>query len=197
MADYLNKTKDILESIEDDLAKNIDRIASILIKARISKNKIFIMGNGGSASTSSHFANDLAKLTIINGQPRFKVISLTDNVPVMLAWANDTAYENIFVEQLKNLMDSNDVVIGISCSGNSMNVIKAMEYANINKGITIGFSGYDGGKLIKISQENIHVPCSDMQRVEDIHLIIQHILTTLVKEEAEKFNNSKEKRETK
>lgn len=184
VAEYLKQTKSALEFIENELAAKIGKVTSILTNARDKGKKIFIMGNGGSASTASHFANDLAKLTIADGYPRFKVISLTDNVPVMLAWANDTAYENIFVEQLKNLMENEDIVIGISCSGNSMNVIKAVEYANSRNAITIGLSGFDGGKLLKTARENIHIPSFDMQKVEDMHLLVQHILTTLIREEA-------------
>lgn len=181
--EYLEDIKRILGSVEEDLINRMDKLASILIKARENRNTIFIMGNGGSASTASHFVGDLSKGTIVDGFPRFKAVALTDNVPNMLAWANDEGYEQIFVEQLKNLMEPGDVVIGISVSGNSMNVIKAIEYANRNGGLTIGLSGYDGGKLVKCAQENIHVPSSYMQKVEDIHLLIEHLLTSLIREE--------------
>jgi D-sedoheptulose 7-phosphate isomerase len=180
---YLDEIKKTLTRVEEELINKIDKIADILIMAREKKNTIFIMGNGGSASTASHFASDLSKGTIVNGSPRFKAISLTDNIPNILAWANDKGYEDVFVEQLKNLMEPGDVVIGISCSGNSMNVIKTIEYANKNGGITIGISGYDGGKLINSAKINIHVPLCDMQKLEDIHLLIEHLLTTLLKEE--------------
>jgi len=181
--EYLAETKRILDSIEEDLINKMDKLASILIKARENKNTTFIMGNGGSASTASHFVSDLSKGTIVEGFPRFKAVALTDSVPNMLAWANDIGYEEIFVEQLKYLMEPGDVVIGISASGNSANVIKAIEYANRNGGLTIGLSGCDGGKLLKYAQENIHVPSSHMQRVEDIHLLIGHLLTSLIREE--------------
>ncbi len=181
--EYLEDIKRILGSLEEDLINRMDKLASILIKAREDRNTIFIMGNGGSASTASHFVGDLSKCTIVDGFPRFKAVALTDNIPNMLAWANDEGYEQIFVEQLKNLMEPGDVVIGISVSGNSMNVIKAIEYANRSGGLTIGLSGYDGGKLVKCAQENIHVPSSYMQKVEDIHLLIEHLLTSLIREE--------------
>jgi D-sedoheptulose 7-phosphate isomerase len=186
---YVKETKDILDLIEDELVEKLDRISNILIKARDDKKTVFIMGNGGSGSTASHFACDLQKLTIVDGSKRFKAIALTDNIPTILAWANDKSYDDIFVEQLKNLMDPNDIVIGISGSGNSMNVIKAIEYANENGGITIGFSGFDGGKLLKIARENIHA-AADMQKAEDLHLIIMHILTSMIREE-EKINDSR------
>ena len=181
--EYLEEIKKILDSMEEDLINKIDKLASVLRKARENKKTIFIMGNGGSASTASHFVGDLSKGTIIEGFPRFKAVALTDNIPNMLAWANDVGYEEIFVEQLKNLMEPGDVVIGISVSGNSMNVIKAIEYANRNGGLTIGLSGCDGGRLLKSAQGNIHVPSFYTQKVEDIHLLIEHLLTSLIREE--------------
>ena len=181
--EYLADIKRLLDSIEENLINKMDKLASILIKARENKNTIFIMGNGGSASTASHFVSDLSKGTIVEGFPRFKAVALTDNMPNMLAWANDIGYEEIFVEQLKNLLESGDVIIGISVSGNSANIIKAIEYANRNGGLTIGLSGCDGGKLLKCAQENIHVPSFYVQRVEDIHLLIEHLLTSLIREE--------------
>ena len=181
--EYLAEIKRLLDAVEQDLVNELGKLASILVKARQKKNTIFIMGNGGSAATASHFVGDLSKGTIIEGMPRFKAVALTDNIPNMLAWANDVGYEEIFVEQLKNLMAPGDVVIGISGSGNSPNVIKAIEYANNNGGLTIGLSGYDGGKLLKCAQENIHIPSFDMQKVEDIHLLVEHLLTSLIREE--------------
>ena len=181
--EYLEDIKRLLDSMEEDLINKIDELASILRKARENKNTIFIMGNGGSAVTASHFAGDLSKGTIVEGFPRFKAVALTDNIPNMLAWANDAGYEEIFIEQLKNLMEPGDIVIGISVSGNSMNVIKAIEYANENGGLTIGLSGCDGGRLLECAQKNINVPCSYMPKVEDIHLLIEHLLTSLIREE--------------
>lgn len=192
--DYLAEIKSVLDSIEASLIEEIDRIISILKGAREDKRTIFIMGNGGSASTASHFVGDLSKGTIVEGFPRFKAIALTDNIPNLLAWANDTSYEEIFVEQLKNLMEPGDVVIGISGSGNSMNVIRAIEYANQHGGITIGFCGYDGGKLLRTARENIHIPCSYMQKVEDVHLLLEHLVTSLIREE-DTFNTIGKKKQ--
>lgn len=180
--EYLAEIKKILGSIEADLVAKADKLASILEKARENRKTVFTMGNGGSAATASHFAEDLAKGTIVEGLPRFRAIALTDSIPSMLAWANDASYEDIFIEQLKNLMEPGDIVIGISASGNSMNVIKAIEYANANGGLTVGLSGYDGGKLLKCAQENIHVPSFDMQKVEDIHLLVLHLLFRLLRD---------------
>ena len=188
---YLVKMRDVLDSMENDLIIKADEIVSILLEARAGRNTIFFMGNGGSAATASHFVCDLSKGTIVEGTPRFKSMSLTDNTANMMAWANDLSYEDIFVEQLKNLMEPNDVVIGISGSGNSSNVIKAIQYANDNDGISIGLSGYDGGKLLKNAQYNIHVPIFDMQIVEDIHMMIDHLITSLIRNEQEEKKRDK------
>jgi len=186
--EYIEGIKNILNDMGEDLTAKIDKLAGILMAVRDNRNTIFIMGNGGSASTASHFVSDLSKGAIVDGFPRFKAIALTDNVPNMLAWANDKSYEDIFVEQLKNLMEPGDIVIGISGSGNSNNVVKAIEYANKNGAITIGFSGFDGGKLSKSAKESIHVPSFYMQKIEDIHSLIEHLLTSLIREESKQIN---------
>lgn len=173
--------------MEEEFVVKMDKIMTIFYEAREKKRTIFFMGNGGSAATASHFVGDLSKGTIVEGFPRFKTIALTDNVPNMLAWGNDSSYEDIFIEQLKNLMEPGDVVVGISGSGNSKNVIKAIDYTNDNGGISIGILGYDGGKLIKIVQECIHVPSFNMQQVEDIHIVISHLLTSMIREEQKKL----------
>lgn len=181
---YFFKIKQLLDTLENENTKDIKKTMDILLKARSDKKTIFVMGNGGSASTASHIVGDLLKGSIVKGTPRFKAISLTDNIPSMLAWANDTIYEMIFIEQLKNLMGPGDVVIGISGSGNSANVVRAIEYANKNGAVTIGFCGFDGGKLKKVSQHSIHIRSNNMQRVEDLHLLIGHLMTLLIKDES-------------
>lgn len=177
---YLSDVQGLLTGMTQDVTEGLVGVAGILSEARAAKRTVFTMGNGGSASTASHVAEDIAKGTITEGKPRFRVIALTDSLPGILAWANDASYEDIFIEQLKNLMDPGDVVIGISGSGNSMNVIKAIEWANANGGVTVGFSGYDGGKLKRNAKWNIHVPSYDMQKVEDLHLMFLHILFRLL-----------------
>ena len=190
--EYLGAIREILDLIEDELIDKIDKIAILLLEARNNKHTIFTMGNGGSASTASHFVGDLSKGTIVEGFPRFKAAALTDNIPNMLAWGNDLSYDEIFIEQLKNLMEPGDVVIGISGSGNSTNIVKAIQYANDNGGITVGLSGYDGGQLAQCVQESICVPSSYMQRVEDMHLLIEHLLTSVIREEQEKSKDHTE-----
>jgi len=177
---YLSDIKQTLNLIETDLLEKVEAVALLLEETKTRKGRIFIMGNGGSASTSSHFSEDLAKGTIVGDSLRFKTISLSDSMPAILAWANDSSYDDIFVEQLKNLMEQGDVVIGLSGSGNSKNVIKAIEYANQNGAKTIGFSGYDGGRLIKCASINIRVPSFNMQKIEDVHMIVVHILVSLL-----------------
>jgi D-sedoheptulose 7-phosphate isomerase len=143
-----------------------------------------MFGNGGSGATASHFCEDLAKGTL-NGKKdikRFKVISLTDNVPFILALANDEGYETIFEQQLRNLAEPDDIAIGISGSGNSPNVINAIEYANRNGLITVGMTGFDGGKLKKIARYLVHIPIDDMGITECVHSIITHYITDCLRE---------------
>jgi len=190
VSDYLARIKRILDDMNSSgLAEKINAIVDILLKARAKKRTIFTMGNGGSASTASHFVGDLSKGTIVEGYPRFKVVALTDNIPNMLAWGNDSCYADIFVEQLKNLLEPGDVVVGISGSGNSENVIRAIEYANSHNAITIGWSGFAGGKLNELAQISLVVPSNYMQRIEDIHLLLEHLITSLIREEQMKQND--------
>ncbi len=135
------------------------------------------MGNGGSAATSSHFALDLAKNTIMSGVPRLKVISLTDNVPLITAWSNDTAYEHIFAEQLANMIEPGDVSIGISTSGNSPNVINALRLTSQRGGKTIGLLGAEGGKIKNIVDVYLLAPGQNIEQEEDAHMILTHIIT--------------------
>jgi len=183
ITDYLNDIIRCLEEIREDNAGFFDELATILLKARAENRKIFFCGNGGSASTASHFTSDLAKGTIVEGTPRFRALSLADNIPQMLAWGNDSCYEDIFVEQLKNLWDPGDVLIGISGSGNSENVLRAVEYANQNGGTTVGLTGFDGGKLKDMTRLCLVVPVHYMQKIEDIHMLVDHLVTSLIREE--------------
>lgn len=175
---YLAGLKKCLEAIA---VEKITRIADVIYEAYEQNKQIFIMGNGGSAATASHFACDINKGVSFDLRKRFKVICLNDNIPTMLAYANDIAYEDIFVEQMKNLFNPGDVVIGISASGNSINVLKAIGFANENGGKTIGLTGFDGGKLGKIACLSLIIPVGDMQQVEDSHLIVTHILMRVLK----------------
>jgi len=156
-------------------------IFNILKNARDNEKQVFVMGNGGSASTSSHFVADLLKTSITNESNRFKAMSLSDNIPVLLAWSNDESYENIFSNQLENFLQKNDVVIGISGSGNSKNVLNAIQFANEKQAITIGFSGKGGGKLSEMAKINLTIQSDDMLTIETMHLLICHLITTLIR----------------
>jgi D-sedoheptulose 7-phosphate isomerase len=140
------------------------------------------MGNGGSASTASHMASDLNKGANRTDAPRFSAIALTDNIPLMMAWANDSSYDDVFIEQLRNHLEKGDVVIGISGSGNSLNVLKAIGYANSSGATTIGLAGFDGGELAKMAKISYTVPSHCMQQVEDVHLILEHMLSMILRD---------------
>ena len=141
---------------------------------------VFICGNGGSGSNSSHLCEDLGKSTLDrkdftnDSMKRLKVLSLTDNTPYILAWGNDEGFDRVFVEQLKNFASPDDVLIAISGSGNSANILRAVEWANAKGLRTWGITGYTGGTLQKIADKNLHVPLDDMGMVESIHLIAFH-----------------------
>ena len=141
---------------------------------------VFLCGNGGSGSNASHFCEDLGKSTLRRedftreGVKRLKVLSLTDNTPYILAWGNDEGFDRIFVEQLKNFASPGDVLIAISGSGNSPNILRAVEWGNDHGLKTWGITGYDGGKLKSLGRANLHVPLNDMGMVESIHLIVFH-----------------------
>jgi D-sedoheptulose 7-phosphate isomerase len=171
---YLEKLKGVIDRLDTG---EINRFLNLLYEAREKGKQIFIMGNGGSAATASHFCNDFNKGASFEfeNKKRFKFICLNDNVSTLMAYANDVSYNDVFIEQLKNFYISGDMVIGISGSGNSENVIKAIEYANTNDGITVALTGYDGGKLKKIAGYSVHVNVDDMQIVEDLHMMMDHL----------------------
>ena len=183
--DYLSEVSKTLDTMKKDLPGKTRDIISVLTNARDSGKRIYTCGNGGSASTASHMASDLNKGSNRQDSPRFKAIALTDNVPAMSAWANDSSYEDIFVEQLKNHLEKGDVVVAISGSGNSPNILKAVHYANDIGATTIGLSGFDGGKLSKIAKISYVVPNNCMQQVEDIHLLIEHMLSLILRDSPE------------
>ncbi|MAG20134.1 phosphoheptose isomerase [archaeon] len=169
---YLGELKEGMDNI--DLEK-LSKIVEILEKAYENDKQVFIFGNGGSCATASHFAEDLNKCCLIENEKRFRVISLTDNIPLISALANDEGYEFVFSKQLEGLMEEGDVVIGISGSGNSENVLNGIKFGN-EKGISIGLGGFDGGKLKDLCKECLIVPLNHMGKVEDLHLVIAHMI---------------------
>src|SRR5213080_4773759 len=157
--------------------QQLQQVLQLLEETYYSGHRIFIMGNGGSAATASHFALDLAKNTIMPGAPRLKAISLTNHVPLITAWSNDTAYEHIFEEQLANMIEPGDVVIGISASGNSLNVINALNLAKKSRATTIGLLGAKGGLIKTIVDAYVLAPGQNIEQEEDAHMILAHIIT--------------------
>ncbi len=170
-------------------------IVRILFDAYDRDQQIFICGNGGSASIASHMACDLGKGTVGNvhntNEKRFRVLALTDNMPLVSALANDVGYEHVFSQQLENLLRPGDVVIGISGSGNSMNVVNALLFARQRKAVTVGFIGFDGGKMKQYCDYALHFEERSWQRAEDAHGIFQHLITAYIKEHKQEHDRLK------
>jgi D-sedoheptulose 7-phosphate isomerase len=177
---YIEHLKKILDSFPHS---QFERFIRVFSDAAAAGKQIFVMGNGGSAATASHWVCDINKGCCHNNAARFKMICLNDNIATMLAYANDVSYLEIFVEQLKNLFNPGDVVIGISGSGNSPNVLRAIEYAKENGGITIGLCGFAGGALYGKVDIPLLAKVDDMQKVEDIHMIIVHMTMQRIQQE--------------
>lgn len=170
---YLNFVQREMEKL--DLSQ-INAMADAIYERYQKGRFVFIIGNGGSGANASHFCEDLGKSTVkdFETQKRLKVLSLTDNTPYILAWANDTSYDRVFVEQLKNFGEKGDLLIAISGSGNSPNVLKAVEWAKEHGIETIGVTGFGGGKLRQLADKQLHAPTDDMGVVESIHQIAFH-----------------------
>jgi D-sedoheptulose 7-phosphate isomerase len=174
---YLNGLNGLLDGFDTEA---FDRIVNSILDAYSDEQAIFIMGNGGSASTASHFACDINKGCCLDLDKKFKVICLNDNIPTLLAYANDLDYASVFVEPLINFFRAGDLVIGISGSGNSENVLRAIRYANKNGGKTVGLTGYSGGKLGQLVDIAYVAASDDMQKIEDVHMIIVHMIMQAV-----------------
>ena len=177
--DYLSRLAQTVASIS---TVQIWKVIEVLFQAWQDGRRVYLCGNGGSAATASHMANDLNKYTIHPEKPRLKAIALTDNVPLITAWANDASYEDIFAEQIINLVEPGDVLIAISASGNSPNVLKALETARHCQAITVGFTGDSGGKLKNLVDHCIYIPDSLIGRQEDGHMILDHVIAYTLRE---------------
>lgn len=177
---YVDGIKQVFERLPQD---EINRAVEVLLEAYREERSVFIFGNGGSAALASHFACDLGKGTVREGALRFRVLSLTDNVPLMTAWANDSRYEDIFAEQVRTFIRSKDIAFAISGSGNSPNVLNAVQVARHAGAFTIGLTGYRGGALASLANLSIIVPSDDMQHIEDLHVTITHSIFRAVREE--------------
>ncbi len=170
---YKTQLQQTIEMIDmEKVQQAIDTFA----EARSAGRHIFVCGNGGSASSSSHFVCDMVKGASFNRAERFKIMALTDQMPTITAYANDVSYDSVFVEQLRNFAQPGDLFLGISGSGNSPNVLRAIEYANSIGCKTIALTGRDGGQLGPMAQLNIHVGVPHMGRIEDAHMIVCHMI---------------------
>ncbi len=177
---YFDKVSETLKHIDID---KVTGFVKMLLKAREEENSVFIFGNGGSGATASHVTGDFLKGISYGLDKRFRVQCLNDNISGMMAISNDLTYDDIFVEQLKVFLHRNDVVIGISGSGNSANVVKALEYARKQDAKTVAFCGYKGGRIKDIADLVIHAPIQDMEVTEDIHIIIFHAIKQVMMKE--------------
>lgn len=174
---YIDRLKIVLDAIDVVV---FDQMVQAFLGAYERQAHIFIMGNGGSGATASHMACDINKGCCIDLTKRFQMVCLNDNIPTMLALANDLSYDVVFEEQLKNQFAAGDLVLGISGSGNSENVLRAIQYAAANNGSTIGWSGFGGGRLAALVDLPLVVESDDMQQVEDAHLIMAHMVMQAV-----------------
>lgn len=171
--EYLRRVCQEIERLD---IGQLDNLSDLIEQAYHDGRFVFIAGNGGSGANASHLCEDLAKCTLrdFESQKRLKVLSLTDNTAGIMAWANDEGYDRIFVEQLKNLASPGDLLLAISGSGNSPNVLRAVEWANANGMTTVGLTGYSGGKLRALAHHNLHVGINDMGVVESLHQVVFH-----------------------
>jgi D-sedoheptulose 7-phosphate isomerase len=175
---YLCRLQEAVDALPREC---INKLGETLLRAYRNDKQVFLLGNGGSSSTASHMAADLAKNTIGPNMKRFRIMSLNDNAAIMTALANDLGYESIFSEQLTNLVQAGDVLVVVSASGNSPNVLKAMRYARLRSAEVVGLLGFDGGEAAELADIPLIVPSEHYGVVEDVHLIINHILVDYFK----------------
>ena len=190
--EFINNYLQELEAIANRVSqKDIDRVVKLLFDAWANDRRIFLAGNGGSASTATHFACDLAKFTSVEGKRRFRVVALNDNVPLVSALTNDLGWENVYVEQLRNLMESGDVFVAISVHGGlgadkagawSQNLMKAAKFVKSNGGKVVGLAGFDGGILKEAADACIVVPASSTPQVEGFHVVLTHLVCARLRE---------------
>ncbi len=184
--DYLNR---LAAAIHNLLRDDVQAVVDALLAAWEADRQIFIIGNGGSAATASHMMNDINKLTIVPGKRRFRAIALSDNMPLITAWGNDAEYADVFAEPMRNLMRKGDVLIAISTSGNSPNIIRAVEVAHAEfDAQVIGFAGDVGGKLAEMSDILVRFPDPHIGRQEDGHLILNHAIANALADQLQNMD---------
>ena len=177
-AGYFSELARVLRKLPFDM---VDEITSVLLQAYMENRTVYLFGNGGSAALASHSACDLGKGTALAGRRRFRVLALTDNVALMTAWANDARYDDIFSEQLRNFVTKGDIVLAISASGNSPNVLNGLSVARESGAFTVGLTGFQGGKMKSLCDLCLVVPSNSMQFIEDVHLCISHSIFTALR----------------
>lgn len=174
---YIEHLVDVLRRLD---CAAVSKVIQVFLEARSKGNTIFFLGNGGSAATACHFANDMGFCASPEGSTPFRALSLAANTSFVTCLANDIGYENVFSWQLRNLMRPGDVVVGISASGNSPNVVNALEYAGLNGGIPVALVGFDGGKIKRIAKYVVHVETEkgEYGPVEDVHMVLDHLISS-------------------
>jgi D-sedoheptulose 7-phosphate isomerase len=177
--DYFHTLKDLMDAVDE---KRIAEIVDIIYDVYENDRRLVLCGNGGSGSTSSHLVCDFQKNILLDGGKPFEAIALTDSPALIMAWANDTDYSNIFAGQARTWLRSGDVLLAISGSGNSPNVLKAVEVANEVSATSIGFCGYNGGRLAEMAQIPVVIERRNMQQVEDMHMILGHIIFSALRD---------------
>lgn len=173
LQDYLAAEQRILSELD---LNAVSRLMNMMEETRLSHGRIFICGNGGSAATASHFVCDFCKGVSLNQEVKYDFECLSDNTPLLTAISNDISYDDVFVIPLKAKLREGDLVIGISGSGNSENVLRAVRYAREHGAKTAALVGYGGGKLLKEAEHSVHVNIDNMQIVEDVHMILDHMM---------------------
>lgn len=176
---YLKDIVNFCDTLDRDA---LESVCGILLDAYKNKKQIFVAGNGGSAGTANHFCCDFGKNAVKSEYDRPRILSLCANIEVVTALGNDFCYGDIFKERLKNLMNDGDVILLISASGNSENIVRAAEYVKSRNGKVIGFTGFAGGKLGKLSDVEINIPSDSYEKIEDMHLVLTHMIVCCFKE---------------
>lgn len=179
---YLRKMREAMDALPLD---NIARVAEELLRARAQGKTLYVLGNGGSAATASHAATNWRKPYHDHDERGVRTLSLVDNVALLTAWANDTSFDNVFAAQLRSLLTPGDVVVAISGSGNSPNILRAVETAHEAGAVTVGLSGFAGGTLSQVVDISVIVSCDSQETIEDIHMMLVHVLSVVLKETAE------------
>jgi D-sedoheptulose 7-phosphate isomerase len=173
---YVNHVAAVLQRLDCDAVAGV---IEVFLEARTAGSTIFFMGNGGSAATASHFANDLAFCASPDGRRPFRAVSLSADNASITCVANDIGYESIFARQLRNLMRPGDIVVGISASGNSENIVRGLQYARENGGVPVAIVGFDGGRIMETAEHVIHVETEkgEFGPVEDVHMVLDHLIS--------------------